>query len=242
MRIKTEPARIACSLGSAAVPVPRPVVSASERFGLRFCGLLDRIRYRIVADDDLPHALHQLERLCRHFESRGVSAVEALVSELRRELVALGETGGAEPPEPEPAREELQQLTSRDRLEWARAARDSRARNAAVASRNAERRRDAARRTLLTEELRRIAAECEQLRTQWAETFAQRAAIYSRARHGLLGRRPVAVPAVPPYRHAPGLLAVTGAAAAAGPADPSGSSGSSGPESLHLVADEDRIA
>jgi len=230
MKVRIEQLHISTSMGTIAVPAPCPGPGHGERVLLSWRGVIDRIRYRGVGDTELPYVLHELAELLRHWENRGVVAVEAMASTLSRELVQLPDAGQPESARTEPAQQELAQLKGRDRLEWARSARAARAHNSAVNGRNAKKKADADRRRLLEEDMRRLAVESEQLRAEWEKAFAQRAAIYARARHGFFGRHPGASPALPPYRHAAGLAGAAPAPAA------------NAADGLYLVDGADRVA
>ena len=212
MKIAIEQVRVSCAVGEVRVPTPAPVVARREWWALNLRGVVDRLRYRGVADVERPFTVHEIEEQCRHWENRGVVLVEALMSTLQRESARLTDDAVPEERVEVPVRDELVGLTGRKRLEWADRVRAARAHNAAVASQEARSAANADRRRLLEADVRRLGVESRQLRAEWEKGYAQRVAIYTRARHGLLGRRPSSSPSIPEYRHSRGLTPAPGAA------------------------------
>lgn len=214
MKIAIEQMRVSCAAGEARVPTPAPMVARREWWALNIRGVVDRLRYRGVADVERPFTVHEIEEQCRHWENRGVVLVEALMTTLQREVARLADEPVPEERVEVPTRDELVGLTGRNRLEWADRVRAARAHNAAVASQESRLAANADHRRLLEADLRRLVVESKQLRAEWEKGYGQRVAIYTRARHGLFGRRPSLSPSIPDYRHSRGLVPLPGTSGA----------------------------
>jgi hypothetical protein len=210
MKIRTTTGSISCSLAEAIVTEPRTDVGFLERCYYRWEGLTDRIRYRTVNDRERPHTLLALEHTCQRFEGGAVREVEVLHTALVVELAGIEDpTLGEDREAPLPDRVELAALAGQDRQDWALRSRTVRKRNATVAARNAGAKARAQRRTILSEELRRVSVECDAVRNLWTRAFEQRADIYSRSRHGFFGATPSSSPGFAPYRQVTGLVDAT---------------------------------
>ena len=191
------------AVGSA--PLPRPV-DRSQRRRLIWNGLRDRLRCREVADDGHTH----YTRVLLAEAHLGQAAVDKWSREIRAglqarigELVELVSEPTTTPAMQHPTEvTELQSLTGLDRARWAA---ERRANDAArrLARQEADARTSRQRELLELREQRETADESAQAaQVLWQRDFDRRAAIYTRARTGVLGLKvlkPGEVPAfVPP--------------------------------------------
>ena len=185
----------------AVCPVPREGIGVFEAMSLTVRGWIDAVRNRDVADTAHTHSLHRLLAAHRRRETEAVRRIDGALSVVDRALAPLEAVLATPLPQPVdvPGAAELDRLADADRA--ARAARVRAAQAARVQAEAAGAQHAAAARTAA--ELRSIrtaiAVEGDDVRRQWAEAYAMRAARYTRVRFGRRGRRPESEPAVAPY-------------------------------------------
>lgn len=224
-RIPSREDSIGDGASATSVIVPIEPLRWRERCRIRRAGIVDRIRYRVVADDHRTHYLHIVERQVRLMDAEVVKRLDATLSRIDTRIAELdaivaepaptATVTQLAPAEPAGTVEQLESLTGRDRHEWAAARRARRA--AAAAQRSAaaaaarktseyEDRTEAARieRAKLAAQRSALIAEGDAVRRLWREAFVLRGALYTRSRFGIFGPRPTDTPAVPEYAFADG--------------------------------------
>ena len=185
----------------AVCPVPREGIGVFEIVSLTVRWRIDAVRNRDVADTAHTHSLHRLLAAHRRRETEAVRRIDGALSVVDRALAPLEAVLATPLPElvDVPATAELDRLPDSDRAQWAarvRAAHAARVQaEAAVAQHAAATRAAAELRSIRTA----LAVEGDDVRRQWAEAYAMRAARYTRSRFSRRGRRPESEPAVAPY-------------------------------------------
>ncbi len=187
----------------AICPVPRERIGFWEALGLTLRGRIDARRTREVRDTESTHTLHRLMAAHRRGEGEATRRIDEALSAVDRVLAPLEALVAAPVPEeqPVPGSAELAALPEEERAEWAARVRAAHA--AEAVRRSVLARRSAAEPEVAVLHATRyaLAVEGEDVRRQWREAYAMRAARYTRARFGRSGGAMAETPAIPDYRH-----------------------------------------
>ncbi|PPG17971.1 hypothetical protein C5C74_09530 [Rathayibacter sp. AY1E8] len=226
MTPKIVTAKLGTDIVSESVPAPRSDPGFWERFGIRWSGLVDRVRTKQVDDTEHTHYLHRLAHEVRRREAEVVSGADRCFAHLRL-LAAEAEHAASDhvaPAPSEPTLSELASLSGKDRTGWADDVRSARVAASAAAAASARVRAAQLEIVRVGAERESVLAQASAVRILWAEAFAVRAALYERARHGVFGRRSAAAPAIPVYRPTIGHAdpRVLGSVGPIGPVGPTG--------------------
>ncbi|KQQ06116.1 MULTISPECIES: hypothetical protein [unclassified Rathayibacter] len=205
--IRTVPITVGADEYRFTASMPSTELTLWRRSRVRWTGRIDRIRQRQVDDTEPTHYLLMLHAAVRRFDDDLSLKSEAALTALDMRLAALASEAHAHPgaSQDEPSEHELAQLEGRRRQEWAAQVRASRRANAERASALGRSHAASAERDRLSALRTGLLAEVATARRLCADAYEAYAALYTKSRSGLLGRRPSAAPSIPRYRPAPEL-------------------------------------
>lgn len=203
--IRTTPITVGAEEFRFTAEMPSTQLTLWRRSRVRWTGRVDRIRQRQVDDAEPTHYLLMLHAAIRRFDDNLSLKSDAALTALDVRLAALESEAHLEAGalQDEPSEHELAQLEGRRRQEWAAQVRASRRANAERASALGRARAATAERDRLRALRAGMVAEVATARSLCADAYEAYAALYTKSRSGLLGRRPSAAPSIPRYRSAP---------------------------------------
>jgi|GEM_PF-3937102 len=195
--------RIGAESFSADCPIPRDGIGFFEGIALSVRGWLDARKNEHVADEAHTHSLHRLLAVHRRREAEATRRTDEALSALDRALAPLEALLGRreETPQAMPSVQELANLADEARAGWAERTRSARASQQSAAADSMRRRQAEDRVAVLLSIRDGLRVEAEDVRRQWREAYAMRAARYTRARFARARSAVSSVPAVAEYRH-----------------------------------------